>query len=162
MQSFHRPDTERYFDTRATDLRFDQTDTVIVIDDLDAARSVDRMVNANLDADSNDSSRDLIFVLESLIRSHLGDRRICLEFIARICDLHPRTLQRLLKEENVSFRELVARQRFIVASNLLKETDLPIAEISSLLGYTHQAHFARAFRDYAGLAPMAYRRTTQA
>ncbi len=162
IQSFYRPDTERHFDTRSTNLRFDQPYTVVVIESADATRSFNRTVEANLNANSHDLPGDLLFVLEDLIRSHLGDRRLSLEFIAKICDLQPRTLQRLLKERDTSFSQLLARQRFIAASNFLKETDLPITEISSMLGYTHQAHFGRAFREYAGLAPMAYRRTGRA
>lgn len=162
IQSFYRPDTERHFDTRSTDLRFDQPSTVVVIESADAARSVDRIIEPSLGAESYKSSRDLIFVIEDLIRSYIGDHRLSLAFIAKICDLHPRTLQRLLKEQGSSFRELLARQRFIAASNFLKETDLPITEIASMLGYTHQAHFGRAFGEYAGLSPMAYRRTTRA
>jgi AraC-like DNA-binding protein len=162
VQSFYRPDTERHFDTRSTDLRFDQPYTVVVIESTDATRSVDRIVEANFGTHSHDLSRDFLFVLEDLIRSHISDHRLSLAFIAKICDLQPRTLQRLLKEQGTSFREVVARQRFIAASNFLKETDLPITEISSMLGYTHQAHFGRAFREHAGLSPMAYRRTTRA
>ncbi len=162
MQSFYRPDTERLFDTRAMDLRFDQPHTVVVIENADAARSVDRIVEGAFGATSHDLSRDLMLVLEDMIRSHISDHRLSLGFIAKICDLHPRTLQRLLKEQGTSFRELVARQRFLAACNFLKETDLPMTEISSLLGYTHQAHFGRAFRQHAGLSPMAYRRTSRA
>jgi AraC-like DNA-binding protein len=162
VQSFYRPETERYFDTRSTDLRFDQPYTVVVIESTEATRSVDRIVEANFCTHSHDLSSDFLFVLEDLIGSHLSDHRLSLAFIAKICDLQPRTLQRLLKEQGTGFRELVARQRFIAASNFLKETDLPITEISSMLGYAHQAHFGRAFRERTGLSPMAYRRTARA
>jgi len=161
IQSFHRPETECYFDTNATNLRFDQRETIIVVDDIDTVRSIERMVEENVNVSSDERSHDLIFALESLISSHLHDSQISLDLIAKICDLHPRTLQRLLKENNITFRELVARQRFISASNILKETDQPIAEVSSMLGYSHQAHFTRAFREYAGLTPTAYRQACQ-
>ena len=45
------------------------------------------------------------------------------------------------------------------ACELLKNTDTPIIEISSILGYASLSHFNRVFKEYLGITPAAYRRT---
>lgn len=104
-------------------------------------------------------SRDTRKALAEVVNTHLGDRRLSLEFIARICDMQPRTLQRTLAEQQTTFSELLAQQRAAAAMKWLKETDVPIAELSYQLGYAHQAHFSRAFRRQTGLTPSKFRRT---
>lgn len=40
LQTFHQPETETYFNTSRTELRFDQPETLVLIDDRDVARSL--------------------------------------------------------------------------------------------------------------------------
>jgi AraC-like DNA-binding protein len=68
-----------------------------------------------------------------------------------------RKLQRMLKAEGTSFREI--RDRFIEnrAHNLLLETDLTIDEIAHSLNFSEPNSFRRAFRKWSGLPPNKYR-----
>ncbi|MEI2387940.1 AraC family transcriptional regulator [Breoghania sp. JC706] len=43
------------------------------------------------------------------------------------------------------------------AKSLLRETALPVVEISMSVGYDSPGHFAQVFRKYTGLSPTAYR-----
>jgi AraC family transcriptional regulator len=43
------------------------------------------------------------------------------------------------------------------AKALLRETDLPIAEVAQRVGFSTQSHFAEAFHRLTGLAPSQYR-----
>lgn len=49
-------------------------------------------------------------------------------------------------------------KRMEYAARLLKETDLPIIEISGKVGYESQSKFAAAFRRECGASPFEYRR----
>jgi AraC-like DNA-binding protein len=166
MQSFYRADTERLFDTRVTELRFDCPETSIAIGATDAALGAKAYVEGQDHAAKDFDLRarcerqlgNSVAALEELIKTHLYDRRLSLEFISRICGLHPRMLQLMLANEGSNFRDLVQRHRNLAAVGLLTETDASIAEISSALGYSHQAHFSRSFRDSAGFSPMQFRR----
>jgi AraC-like DNA-binding protein len=77
--------------------------------------------------------------------------------LARLFGLNERMLQRRLKQEGVTARELVGEVRSELSQHLLRDTDLPIAGISSLLGYSDATVFARAFRVWSGLSPTEWR-----
>lgn len=160
LQTFHQSETETYFDTSRTELRFDQPETMILIDNRDVARSLAVDERPDPEIGLFDISRDTHMALAEVVNTHLGDQRLSLEFIARICDMQPRTLQRMLARRQTTFSELLAQQRATAAMKWLKDSDMPIAELSCQLGYAHQAHFSRAFRRQTGLTPSAYRRTT--
>jgi AraC-like DNA-binding protein len=48
--------------------------------------------------------------------------------------------------------------RYDVATDLLARTDAKIIGIALDLGYSDHAHFTRAFRKWAGVSPLEYRR----
>jgi len=68
-----------------------------------------------------------------------------------------RTLQRRLLERGVRFRDLLEEARQRVASDLLTETDAPIAEIAWRLGYSEPTSFNHAFRRWTGVSPTTMR-----
>ena len=70
--------------------------------------------------------------------------------VAAAMSLHVRTLQRRLMESDTTFRELLDECRRKKAKEDLEKGQLSIGEISSRLGYSHPAHFARAFKRWTG------------
>ena len=96
-------------------------------------------------------------VLRSLVR--LGHPR--LETVAELGGLHVRTLQRGLQQEDLTFQGLVDEARFLEARDLLGAEDVPLIDIAHDLHYSDQAHFARAFRRWAGVSPTKYRSNLQ-
>ncbi len=85
---------------------------------------------------------------------HEGDVRQ--EVVAGSLGVGPRTLARRLAEENTTLRELVDAVRKGRAEALL-ESDVAIAEIAFLLGYSEPAAFQHAFRRWHGVSPNAWR-----
>jgi AraC-like DNA-binding protein len=77
--------------------------------------------------------------------------------MAEIVGVHPRTLQRLLQRESLSYRQLVDEVRAERATVLLRDSDAPVTEIAFDLGYTDVSHFIRAFRRWTGVSPSRYR-----
>ena len=78
--------------------------------------------------------------------------------LARLFDLNERTLERRLEQEGVTVRELVGEVRSELSQHLLRDTDLPVTEISSLLCYSDATVFARAFRGWSALSPTEWRK----
>lgn len=91
-----------------------------------------------------------------LIRAYVG-LNLSKEEIAHALGMHPRTLQRRLKQFNTSFDEIrdsVYRQ---LTYTYLKETQLYISEISYLLGYAEPSILTRACKRWFGTTPKKVR-----
>lgn len=73
--------------------------------------------------------------------------------VARTLAVSTRTLQRRLKEEGGTFQSVLDRTRESLARHYLEHADLPVAEISFLLGYEDATSFHRAFRSWTGETP---------
>ncbi len=91
------------------------------------------------------------------LQRRFGHEPLELIEVARSLGFSSRTLQRRLKELDLSFAQLVDEVRFRRASTLLVETELSIGEIAFTLGFRDGRGFRRAFRRWAGLSPQAYR-----
>lgn len=81
---------------------------------------------------------------------------------ARTLGFSPRSLQRRLAVLGLTFERLVDHWRREAAQRYLSETGLPVAGIAAALGYSHPAHFIRAFRRWEQATPQTYRRATGA
>ena len=79
------------------------------------------------------------------------------DHVADAFSLHPRTLRRRLAAEGTSLKAVAAAARFDVARQLLRGTDVPLAEIAEVLGYAEVTAFVRAFRAWAGCPPGQWR-----
>ena len=77
--------------------------------------------------------------------------------IASRLGLSPRTMQRRLDENGISFAELLDEVRAELAKNKLQGSDLSLAEIGFLLGFSEQSSFTRAFKRWIGQTPREYR-----
>jgi AraC-like DNA-binding protein len=85
-----------------------------------------------------------------------SDMRI--EALARQLAMSPRTLQRRLASEQVSYHELLDDARKEAAARYLSESTLAICEVAYLVGYSEPAPFHRAFKRWYGMTPENFRR----
>ena len=94
------------------------------------------------------------------LTSHILARLIDVPTItdaAAYLNVSPRTLQRDLKQREMSFSVLVGDCRARMAAMHLIESSLPLAEVGFLCGYSDQAHFTREFGKRVGMPPEKYR-----
>lgn len=78
--------------------------------------------------------------------------------VAAQLGLSTRSLHRRLAAEGTSYRERLAQTRLQLAQSYLRNPQLHIAEVAQLCGYTEQSALSRAFKQWTGLSPQAYRR----
>ena len=69
----------------------------------------------------------------------------------------PRTLQRRLEENGVSFAGLLNEVRRAQAERLLVRSDAGLAEVAQQVGYGDTAAFVRAFKSWTGTTPGKFR-----
>lgn len=85
-------------------------------------------------------------------------RRIDLSTIASVSHVSKEHLSRTFKKETgTTITEFITSTRVKKAAELLKDTTLSIAEISSLVGYPDNNYFVKVFKRYYQKAPSEYR-----
>lgn len=78
--------------------------------------------------------------------------------VAEQLHVTPRTLQRRLKDEGVTFQGIVDNVKSELAIGLLKNPGLTVNEIAYKLGYLEPNVFRRAFKKWTGVSPTRYGR----
>jgi AraC-like DNA-binding protein len=81
--------------------------------------------------------------------------------VAKLLSMHRRTLNRRLKAEGTTFKDLLDEVRFETACQLLDTARIPITQIAVSLGYAETSAFSRAFRRWSGTSPVERRRRSQ-
>lgn len=77
--------------------------------------------------------------------------------LAALLHLSARTLHRQLKEEGASLQQLKDEVRLERARELLYRTAKPVKQVAGEVGFRSEKSFTRAFRQWTGLSPAAFR-----
>jgi AraC-like DNA-binding protein len=81
------------------------------------------------------------------------------EHAAKSLGISVRQMQRLLKYEKTSFRELTEQVLLKQAQLMLAGESMSIIDIAIELGYTDAGNFTRAFKRWSGMSPSLFRQT---
>jgi AraC-like DNA-binding protein len=81
--------------------------------------------------------------------------------VAAMLGMHPRTLQRRLREEGASFESIKDDVRREVALRYLKQPAVPLTRIADLLGYSSTSVLSRSCYRWFAASPRQMRMTTQ-
>jgi AraC-like DNA-binding protein len=103
------------------------------------------------------SSRDLGDRVKGILKGLLAGRRPIIGEVAKELRLSPRTLQRRLAEEGLSFQQLMQDARRELARHYLLNSSIELNETAYLLGYEDAHSFFRAFQDWEGSSPGEWR-----
>lgn len=89
-------------------------------------------------------------------------KQVTLEDAAESIGLSPAYLSTMFKKEmGINFSDFLISRRMEAAKELLKTTDLSIAEVAERAGYTDPRYFSKTFRKVVGLKPSSYRKLYQ-
>lgn len=145
-----------YYDYPENAIYFDKTDITQRLPSANAelARSNEKIIVdylARLDK-NNITSQVKSKLLDLLPSGHATE-----EAIINALHLSQRTLQRKLKDEGTTFKELLDETRRELAKEYVNDTSLTFSEITYLLGFSEQSNFTRAFKRWHGQSPSGYR-----
>lgn len=79
--------------------------------------------------------------------------------VARQLNLTERSLRRHLRDEGVSFRDLLRQCRMDMADYYLRQTDLSVTEIALKTGFADASNFTRAFSRWFSQNPTDFRKS---
>ena len=83
---------------------------------------------------------------------------ITLEDIAGYVGLNPTYFSAMFKKQmQVSFSEYLTQRRITQAKVLLKNSNMPIVEVSIAVGFENQSYFSKVFKKHLGMTPKQFR-----
>lgn len=87
------------------------------------------------------------------------ERRITIEELSKRYHINPTTLKAVFKSVyGASLAAHIKKHRMERAAELLRETDMSVAEIAAAVGYESQGKFTAAFKNQFAALPTAYRK----
>ncbi len=92
------------------------------------------------------------------IRAHLSDPDLSVGRVAALTGMSRRSLNRWLAVRGVTFAGLLRSVRFATARQLLLDSETPLSEIATAIGYGEPSVFSRTFRAWSGVSPREWRR----
>ncbi len=95
------------------------------------------------------------------IRSCLSRQDCSVVEVANMLSVPPRTLQRQMAAEDVSFSQLLEQVRRETAERHLTSSQMPLTQLAAILGYSELSAFSRAFRRWHGCSPKQWQRFEQ-
>ena len=151
----------RYFNGK---LRFNCPFNAIVFRSQDLAQAIpnqDRQVYdlaaRYIDLQFPTLDDDLVSKVKLLIARSLQSNRCSPDAIAAQLGLHPRSLQRQLRQADVSFEALKDDARREAALHYLTHTELALTRVAAMLGYSETSVLTRSCRRWFGCTPNGLR-----
>lgn len=157
LQSDHHPDLDMLIRSPDSKIRFSQPETEILIERGEIAIGTQAISDSFVYSETEQTAQ----AAAALVQTYLFDPRLSLAFIARIFGVSERQLQRDLQKEGTNFSTIVSLIRIRTSTDLLSTSGASVYEVSKSLGYSNQAHFARAFSRATGMTPSEFRKTSQ-
>lgn len=123
---------------------------------------LENLAQSRLESALNDLNRQqsLSERVTQILDDHLAQMPAAGQVASMLC-MSAATLNRHLRNEGSSFRQLRDEVRFRHARQLL-QSPLAVEQIAARLGYSDASNFATAFRSWSGVSPSAYRRQPDA
>ncbi|MFT5274948.1 MAG: AraC-like DNA-binding protein [Saprospiraceae bacterium] len=101
---------------------------------------------------------DFATSVKNEIRLRLGESPPSVVEISRIFGLSSKTLQRQLREQKLSFQNLLSAARQDLSIHYLSNENITLTEIAHRLGYSELSAYSRAFSAWTGMNPQRFRR----
>ncbi|MEK6805270.1 MAG: AraC family transcriptional regulator ligand-binding domain-containing protein [Pseudomonadota bacterium] len=103
------------------------------------------------------SRTGLVAAIEDALQKKLSLLGQGVEAVAAELKLHPRTLQRRLRDTGDQFADLQDRVRYRLAMQWLDDPRESLEDISERLGFSDRRSFTRAFSRWSGATPSQFR-----
>ena len=103
------------------------------------------------------AKQTMSMAVSEIIPGLLGMKGSDIQHVAQRLDMHPKKLQRILKDENTSYSKVLDDVRKHTAMRLLSESDISIVRLAKMLDYSSDRPFTAASKRWFGVSPTQYR-----
>jgi AraC-like DNA-binding protein len=101
--------------------------------------------------------RDLVREVRRSIIERLPTGSVGIDVIAEQLGMSSKTLERRLAQQGNSYSALLDRTRFNAVTHYLQDTNMRLAQVAYLAGFTEPAALVRAFKRWTGETPSKFR-----
>ena len=102
--------------------------------------------------------RQFLEKLQSLTKQHIGDETFTVQALAQEMAMDRTVLFRRMQQiVGLSPSAYIRKERMDEAARLLRDTEIPMNEIASQIGFSDVKYFARIFKTTFGVSPREYR-----
>ncbi|MFN3712467.1 MAG: AraC family transcriptional regulator ligand-binding domain-containing protein [Alcanivoracaceae bacterium] len=116
------------------------------------------MLDATLTQRLADAERGALSTRLSLwIEERLPEGEPSLSDAASLLNMSVRSLQRRLKDEDLTWQQLIENTRRVLVERHLRQPGMSITQLAFLLGFADVSSFSRAFRKWYGASPSQLR-----
>jgi len=126
---------------------------VLAGSDGEIAAAIDRTLSARLDR----GEPKIVSELSTWVETHLSSGEPSLDEAATALRTTPRSLQRRLKAEHMTWQRVVDDTRRRLAEGYVREPGLSFTEVSFRLGFADLSSFSRSFRKWYGVSASDFR-----
>lgn len=116
-----------------------------------------RLLQEQIDLMEDEEAGDFPEKVRRLMRACLITRACTIDEISALLQINRRTLSRRLEEAGTTFRALSSEIQYEIARQLIENTGLSMTQIALALRFSEASAFTRAFRQWAGMSPRAWR-----
>ncbi len=95
--------------------------------------------------------------LRRIVRPYLAQGNPGIDRLAEVVGTSRRSFQRKLSQHGTTWSGVLTSARHELACELLADSSYKVIDVAYATGYEHAQHFARAFRQLAGVSPRTYR-----
>ncbi len=100
---------------------------------------------------------NIIAQVKTQILKQLPSGKVTDETVADAIYIAQRSLQRKLQKENTTFRSILNEVRKELAQKYLQNSNMNLIDVAFNLGFSEYSSFSRAFKNWTGVTPSAYR-----
>ncbi|MEZ5736798.1 MAG: AraC family transcriptional regulator [Novosphingobium sp.] len=143
------------FEQPMNGLLFEECDLQAAVPNTD--RQLYQLATSYIDVNFAQAQRALNVHVRSLISRLLRERDCSLERVASELGMHPRTLQRRLREEGHSFEVMKDGLRRDTALQFLKRRRVPLIHVAEALGYSEVSTLSRSCYRWFSTSPRKLR-----
>lgn len=133
--------------------------SAVLAQPLDSANeTLHQLMAAHIGSMERLSADEMPNFVRQLLRNMLPSGRVTVEKVANCMAFNPRTLQRRLAQEGMSFQDLLDGTRQAMACQYLEDPMISTAQIAALLGYSDLSAFCRAFHRWFSITPREWQK----
>jgi len=119
----------------------------------DLAKAMDRIAEQYVEALD---PRKVASQVRQLLIALLPSGKVDQDLVSSRLNRSTSTLQRQLKSEGLSYRDVLESTQRDLAETYLRDKRHSLAQIAYLLGFSEQSNFSRAFRRWTSMSPRQY------